>query len=194
MGAMQELIASTHDGSITSIQAVYVPADDYTDPAPATTFTHLDATTNLERRLTEQGIYPAVDPLASTSSALSVDIVGQRHYNIARQVQQLLQRYKELQDIIAILGIEELSDEEKLIVQRARRIQLFLSQNFHVAEAFTGVPGAFVTIEETLDGFEGIIAGKYDSLPEEAFRNVGNIQAAIDKARTLGVDFQEPQV
>lgn len=193
MGAMQERIASTHDGSITSIQAVYVPADDYTDPAPATTFTHLDATTNLERRLTEQGIYPAVDPLASTSSALSVDVVGQRHYNIARQVQQLLQRYKELQDIIAILGIEELSDEEKLIVQRARRIQLFLSQNFHVAEAFTGVPGAFVTIKETLDGFEGIIAGKYDTLPEEAFRNVGNIEAAIEKARTLGVEFQEPQ-
>lgn len=190
MGAMQERIASTEDGSITSIQAVYVPADDYTDPAPATTFTHLDATTNLDRRLTSQGIYPAVDPLASTSVALSEEIVGNRHYRIARQVQQILQRYKDLQDIIAILGIEELSDEEKTIVSRARRLQLFLSQNFHVAEAFTGIPGSYVTIAETLDGFEGIIEGKYDQLPEEAFRNVGNIEMAIAKAKQLGVDYQ----
>ena len=190
MGAMQERIASTEDGSITSIQAVYVPADDYTDPAPATTFTHLDATTNLDRRLTSQGIYPAVDPLASTSVALSEDIVGTRHYRIARRVQQILQQYKDLQDIIAILGIEELSDEEKTVVHRARRLQLFLSQNFHVAEAFTGLPGSYVTIEETLDGFEGIINGKYDQLPEEAFRNVGNIDMVIEKARKLGVDYQ----
>ncbi|MDO4432344.1 MAG: F0F1 ATP synthase subunit beta [Aerococcaceae bacterium] len=187
MGAMQERITSTKDGSITSIQAVYVPADDYTDPAPATTFAHLDATTNLERRLTEQGIYPAVDPLASSSSALSEEIVGVRHYNIATKVQKILQRYRELQDIIAILGIEELADDEKVLVKRARRIQFFLSQNFHVAEAFTGIPGSFVTIEETLHGFEGIIDGKYDMLPEEAFRNVGNIGQAIDKARKMGV-------
>lgn len=188
MGAMQERITSTKNGSITSIQAVYVPADDYTDPAPATTFAHLDATTNLERRLTEQGIYPAVDPLASSSSALSEEIVGVRHYRIATKVQKILQRYRELQDIIAILGIEELGDEEKVIVKRARRIQFFLSQNFHVAEAFTGIPGSFVTIEETLHGFEGIIDGKYDMLPEEAFRNVGNINQAIEKARSMGVN------
>ncbi|MBG9982186.1 F0F1 ATP synthase subunit beta [Aerococcaceae bacterium DSM 111020] len=190
MGAMQERIASTEDGSITSIQAVYVPADDYTDPAPATTFTHLDATTNLDRRLTSQGIYPAVDPLASTSVALSEEIVGTRHYRIARRVQQILQQYKDLQDIIAILGIEELSDEEKTVVNRARRLQLFLSQNFHVAEAFTGIPGSYVTITETLDGFEGIIEGRYDQLPEEAFRNVGNIDMAIAKAKQLGVEYQ----
>lgn len=189
MGAMQERITSTKNGSITSIQAVYVPADDYTDPAPATTFAHLDATTNLERRLTEQGIYPAVDPLASTSSALTEEIVGTRHYNIARKVQKILQRYRELQDIIAILGIEELSDEEKIVVKRARRLQFFLSQNFHVAEAFTGIPGSFVPVEETLRGFEGIIDGKYDALPEEAFRNVGPISQAIEKARKMGVDL-----
>lgn len=189
MGAMQERITSTKNGSITSIQAVYVPADDYTDPAPATTFAHLDATTNLERRLTEQGIYPAVDPLASTSSALAEEIVGQRHYNIALKVQKILQRYRELQDIIAILGIEELSDEEKIVVKRARRLQFFLSQNFHVAEAFTGIPGSFVPIEETLHGFEGIVDGKYDALPEEAFRNVGPISQAIEKARKMGVDL-----
>lgn len=191
MGAMQERITSTKNGSITSIQAVYVPADDYTDPAPATTFAHLDATTNLERRLTEQGIYPAVDPLASTSSALSEEIVGQRHYDIAHRVQSTLQRYRELQDIIAILGLEELSDEEKLVVSRARRLQFFLSQNFHVAEAFTGIPGSFVTIEETLNGFEGILEGKYDELPEEAFRNVGNIGQAIEKARNMGINLPE---
>ncbi|SDI77315.1 F0F1 ATP synthase subunit beta [Dolosicoccus paucivorans] len=191
MGAMQERITSTKDGSITSIQAVYVPADDYTDPAPATTFAHLDATTNLERRLTEQGIYPAVDPLESTSSALSEEIVGQRHYDIAHRVQSTLQRYRELQDIIAILGLDELSDEEKLVVSRARRLQFFLSQNFHVAEAFTGIPGSFVTIEETLDGFEGILEGKYDELPEEAFRNVGNIGQAIEKARNIGINLPD---
>lgn len=191
MGAMQERIASTVDGAITSIQAVYVPADDYTDPAPATTFAHLDSTTNLDRKLTSQGIYPAVNPLESTSIALSEDIVGNRHYHIATQVQQTLQRYNELQDIIAILGIEELSDEEKVTVTRARRIQLFLSQNFHVAEQFTGVPGSFVTVEETLDGFEGILEGKYDSLPEEAFRNVGAINQVIDKAEELGIDVSQ---
>lgn len=188
MGAMQERIASTKDGSITSIQAVYVPADDYTDPAPATTFTHLDATTNLSRKLTEQGIYPAVDPLASTSTALQVDIVGERHYWIARQVQETLQRYRDLQDIIAILGIEELSDEERLIVVRARRLQLFLSQNFHVAENFTGLPGTYVTLEDCLDGFEGILAGEYDYYPEEAFRNVGTIEDMKEKARQLGYE------
>lgn len=186
MGEMQERITSTKNGSITSIQAVYVPADDYTDPAPATTFAHLDATTNLERRLAEQGIYPAVDPLASTSSALTEEIVGPRHYRVARKVQMILQRYKELQDIIAILGMEELSDEEKITVKRARRIQYFLSQNFHVAEAFTGIPGSFVTIDETLDGFEGITDGRFDHLPEEAFRNVGNIDQVIEKAKHLG--------
>lgn len=185
MGAMQERIASTKDGSITSIQAVYVPADDYTDPAPATTFTHLDATTNLDRRIVEQGIYPAVDPLASSSSALTAEIVGERHYEIASKVQQVLQHYQELQDIIAILGIEELSDEEQLVVKRARRIQLFLSQNFHVAEAFTGIPGAYVTVKETLDGFERILSGEFDQYPEEAFRNVGPIEDAIKKAEDL---------
>lgn len=189
MGSMQERITSTHNGSITSIQAVYVPADDYTDPAPATTFAHLDATTNLERRMAEQGIYPAVDPLASSSSALSENIVGERHYDIARQVQTTLQRYRDLQDIIAILGIEELSDDEKVVVKRARRIQNFLSQNFHVAEAFTGFPGSFVTVEETLHGFEGLLNGRYDALPEDAFRNVGSIQQAIEKAREMGTDL-----
>lgn len=185
MGSMQERIASTVNGSITSIQAVYVPADDYTDPAPATTFTHLDATTNLDRNLTEKGIYPAVNPLDSTSIALSEDIVGERHYRIARDVQATLQKYKELQDIIAILGINELSDEEQTIVKRARRIQLFLSQNFHVAEAFTGIPGSFVRVEETLDGFEAILEGKYDTYPEEAFRNVGPISDVEAKASKL---------
>lgn len=185
MGSMQERIASTLDGSITSIQAVYVPADDYTDPAPATTFTHLDATTNLDRKLTEQGIYPAVNPLDSTSIALSEEIVGERHYRIARSVQATLQRYKELQDIIAILGVNELSDEEQIVVKRARRIQLFLSQNFHVAESFTGIPGSFVKVSQTLDGFEGILAGKYDNLPEEAFRNVGPIEDVIAKAQAM---------
>ena len=193
MGAMQERITSTKSGSITSIQAVYVPADDYTDPAPATTFSHLDATTNLERRLTEQGIYPAVDPLASSSSALSEEIVGQRHYQVARSVQKTLQAYEDLKDIIAILGVDELSEREKLTVKRARRIQLFLSQNFHVAEAFTGIPGSYVTVEETIDGFDGILQGKYDQLPEEAFRNVGSIKEAIAKAASLGVSLDDDQ-
>lgn len=186
MGQLQERITSTNDGSITSIQAIYVPADDYTDPAPATTFAHLDATTNLERRLTEQGIYPAVDPLASSSSALSPEIVGEEHYEVATQVQQILQRYRELQDIIAILGMDELSDSEKTLVGRARRIQFFLSQNFHVAEAFTGIPGSFVSIKETISGFKGIINGQYDKVPEEAFRNVGSIEAVLEKAESLG--------
>lgn len=189
MGAMQERIASTNDGSITSIQAVYVPADDYTDPAPATTFAHLDATTNLDRKLTERGIYPAVNPLQSTSSALSEEIVGERHYKIARGVQMVLQKYEDLQDIIAILGMEELSEEEQDIVIRARRIQLFLSQNFHVAESFTGVPGSFVKIEDTLSGFESILEGKYDHLPEEAFRNVGTIEDVLIKAEQMDADI-----
>lgn len=187
MGAMQERITSTVDGSITSIQAVYVPADDYTDPAPATTFAHLDATTNLERKLTEMGIYPAVDPLASSSSALTEEIVGKRHYSIARQVQKALQSYNDLKDIIAILGVDELSEEEKLVVKRARRMQLFLSQNFHVAESFTGIPGSYVTVEQTLKGFEEILEGKHDNLPEEAFRNVGTIEDVVEKARKMGV-------
>ena len=185
MGQLQERITSTNRGSITSIQAIYVPADDYTDPAPATTFAHLDATTNLERRLTEQGIYPAVDPLASSSSALSPEIVGEEHYEVATEVQHMLQRYQELQDIIAILGMDELSDHEKIIVSRARRIQLFLSQNFHVAEAFTGIPGSYVPVSETVKGFKEILNGLYDDLPEDAFRNVGRIEEAVEKAGQL---------
>lgn len=188
MGQLQERITSTQNGSITSIQAIYVPADDYTDPAPATTFAHLDATTNLERRLTEQGIYPAVDPLASTSSALTPEIVGDEHYQVARGVQQTLQRYRELQDIIAILGMDELSDEEKIVVNRARRIQFFLSQNFHVAESFTGIPGSYVPIEDTIKGFKGILDGKYDDIPEDAFRNVGPIEDVLKKAKREGTN------
>ena len=186
MGQLQERITSTKDGSITSIQAIYVPADDYTDPAPATAFAHLDATTNLERRLAEQGIYPAVDPLASSSSALEPGIVGEEHYKVATEVQRLLQRYKELQDIIAILGMDELSDDEKVVVGRARRIQFFLSQNFHVAEQFTGQPGSYVPLHETIKGFREILDGKHDNLPEEAFRSVGRIEEAIEKAEKLG--------
>lgn len=186
MGQLQERITSTQNGSITSIQAIYVPADDYTDPAPATTFAHLDATTNLERRLTEQGIYPAVDPLASSSSALSPEIIGEEHYQVATEVQRILQRYRELQDIIAILGMEELSDTEKVLVNRARRIQFFLSQNFHVAEAFTGIPGSFVPVKDTVRGFKEIIDGKHDEVPEEAFRNVGGIEDVLRKAESLG--------
>ncbi len=186
MGQLQERIASTKDGSITSIQAVYVPADDYTDPAPATTFAHLDATTNLERRLTEQGIYPAVDPLESSSSALSPEIVGQEHYAVATEVQHVLQRYHELQDIISILGMDELSDDEKVIVARARRIQFFLSQNFHVAERFTGQPGSYVPVEKTVHDFKDILAGKYDDIPEDAFRTVGTIEDVIEKAKKSG--------
>ena len=185
MGQLQERITSTKQGSITSIQAVYVPADDYTDPAPATTFAHLDATTNLERRIAAMGIYPAVDPLASTSRALSPDIVGQEHYDVARRVQMMLQRYRELQDIIAILGMDELSDEDKKVVHRARRIQLFLSQSFHVAEQFTGLKGADVPVAETVRAFKEILDGKHDDLPEEAFRLVGTIEQAIEKANKM---------
>jgi F-type H+-transporting ATPase subunit beta len=188
MGQLQERITSTNVGSVTSIQAIYVPADDYTDPAPATTFAHLDATTNLERKLSEMGIYPAVDPLASTSRALSPEIVGEEHYNVARQVQATLQRYRELQDIIAILGMDELSDEDKLVVHRARRIQFFLSQNFHVAEQFTGQPGSYVPVKETVRGFKEILEGKYDHLPEDAFRLVGPIEDVIKRAQEMGVE------
>ena len=185
MGKLQERITSTKDGSITSIQAVYVPADDYTDPAPATTFTHLDATTNLSRKLTEEGIYPAVDPLASTSRALSPEIVGQEHYDVARRVQQLIQRYNELLDIIAILGMDELSDEDKLVVKRARRVKLFLSQNMFIGGQFTGIPGSFVPVKDTVRGFKEILDGKCDDLPEEAFRLVGTIADAREKAKKL---------
>ncbi len=185
MGAMQERITSTNKGSITSVQAVYVPADDYTDPAPATTFSHLDATTNLSRAISELGIYPAVDPLASTSRILSPDVVGAEHYRVAREVQKTLQRYKELQDIIAILGMDELSDEDKLTVSRARRLQKFLSQPFFVAEQFTGSPGKYVEIEDTVKGFKEILEGKHDSLPEQAFYMVGTIEEAIEKAKKL---------
>lgn len=188
MGQLQERITSTNVGSVTSIQAIYVPADDYTDPAPATTFAHLDATTNLERKLSEMGIYPAVDPLASTSRALSPEIVGEEHYNVARQVQQTLQRYRELQDIIAILGMDELSDDDKLIVARARRIQFFLSQNFHVAEQFTGQKGSYVPVKETVRGFKEVLEGKYDHLPEDAFRLVGSIDDVIKQAKEMGVE------
>ena len=188
MGQLQERITSTNNGSVTSIQAIYVPADDYTDPAPATTFAHLDATTNLERKLSEMGIYPAVDPLASSSRALSPEIVGKEHYDVARQVQYTLQRYKELQDIIAILGMDELGDEDKLTVNRARRIQFFLSQNFHVAEQFTGQKGSYVPVKETVQGFKEILEGKYDHLPEDAFRLVGRIEEVIEKAKSMGVE------
>lgn len=185
MGLLQERITSTRDGSITSIQAIYVPADDYTDPAPATTFAHLDATTNLSRKISEEGIYPAVDPLASTSRALDENIVGKEHYETARQVQQMMQRYNELLDIIAILGMDELSDEDKIIVHRARRVKLFLSQNFHVAEQFTNQPGSYVPVKETIRGFQEILSGKHDNLPEEAFRLVGTIEEAITKAKSM---------
>jgi len=188
MGQLQERITSTNVGSVTSIQAIYVPADDYTDPAPATTFAHLDATTNLERKLSEMGIYPAVDPLASTSRALSPEIVGEEHYSVARKVQQTLQRYRELQDIIAILGMDELSDEDKLVVARARRIQFFLSQNFHVAEQFTGQKGSYVPVKETVRGFKDVLEGKYDHLPEDAFRLVGPIEDVIKQAKEMGVE------
>ncbi|MGM9920520.1 MAG: F0F1 ATP synthase subunit beta, partial [Bhargavaea sp.] len=188
MGKLQERITSTNKGSVTSIQAIYVPADDYTDPAPATTFAHLDATTNLERKLSEMGIYPAVDPLASSSRALSPEIVGEEHYEVATQVQQTLQRYRELQDIIAILGMDELGDEDKLVVDRARRIQFFLSQNFHVAEQFTGQKGSYVPVAETVKGFKEILEGRYDHLPEDAFRLVGRIEEVIAKAKEMGVE------
>ena len=185
MGALQERIASTKKGSITSVQAVYVPADDITDPAPATTFTHLDATTVLSRKIVEQGIYPAVDPLESSSRILEPDVVGEEHYNVARRVQSVLQKYKELQDIIAILGMEELSDEDKVTVMRARKIQRFLSQPFHVAEKFTGVAGAYVPVAETVKGFKMILDGELDDLSEAAFFNVGTIEDAIEKDKQL---------
>ncbi|MBE3597015.1 MAG: F0F1 ATP synthase subunit beta [Hydrogenibacillus sp.] len=185
MGQLQERIVSTKKGSITSIQAIYVPADDYTDPAPATTFAHLDATTNLERRIAEKGIFPAVDPLASTSRLLDPNIVGEEHYQVARGVQRILQRYKELQDIIAILGMDELSDEDKLIVHRARRIERFLSQPMFVAEQFTGLKGKYVPVKETVRSFKEILEGKYDDLPEQAFYMVGTIDEAVEKAKTL---------
>ncbi|MFL2080851.1 F0F1 ATP synthase subunit beta [Latilactobacillus sakei] len=194
MGQLQERITSTKKGSVTSIQAIYVPADDYTDPAPATTFAHLDATTNLDRKLTQQGIYPAVNPLESASSALDPEIVGQEHYEVASEVQHVLQRYRELQDIISILGMDELSDDEKIIVARARRIQFFLSQNFHVAEAFTGQAGSYVPVKDTVSGFKAILAGDYDDVPEEAFRLVGNIDAALAKAKEMGYTQSEKAV
>ena len=185
MGALQERIASTSSGSVTSVQAVYVPADDLTDPAPATTFTHLDATTVLSRKIAEQGIYPAVDPLESTSRILEADIVGEEHYRVARSVQETLQKYNELQDIIAILGMDELSDEDKKVVLRARRVQRFLSQPFHVAEKFSGVPGRYVPREETIRGFREIVDGKMDDYPEAAFFNVGGIDEVREKAEKL---------
>ena len=185
MGLMQERITSTKNGSITSVQAVYVPADDLTDPAPATTFSHLDATTVLSRKIAELGIYPAVDPLDSTSRILSADIIGEEHYNCAQRVKEILQRYKELQDIIAILGMDELSDDDKLVVHRARRVQRFLSQPFHVAEQFTGLKGALVDIKDTIKGFNEIMDGKYDHLPESAFNLVGTIEDAVAKGEKL---------
>ena len=185
MGELQERIASTKNGSVTSVQAVYVPADDLTDPAPATTFAHLDATTVLSRKIVEQGIYPAVDPLESSSRILEADIVGEEHYNLAREVQGILQKYKELQDIIAILGMEELADEDKTVVFRARKIQKFLSQPFHVAENFTGIKGVYVPIEETIRGFKAILSGEMDEYPENAFFNVGTIDDVRKKAETM---------
>ena len=185
MGELQERITSTKKGSITSVQAIYVPADDYTDPAPATTFAHLDATTNLSRAIVELGIYPAVDPLASTSRILDPHVIGWEHYNVARQVKQVLQRYKDLQDIIAILGIDELSEDDKLIVGRARKIQRFLSQPFHVAEQFTGLKGKYVPVKETIRGFKEIVDGKHDALPEQAFYLVGTIEEAVAKAESM---------
>jgi F-type H+-transporting ATPase subunit beta len=185
MGAMQERITSTKNGSITSIQAIYVPADDYTDPAPATTFAHLDATTNLSRQIAELGIYPAVDPLASTSRILAPEIVGEEHYSVARGVQQILQRYKELQDIIAILGMDELSESDKLLVARARKVQKFLSQPFFVAEQFTGMKGQFVKIEDTISAFKAILNGEVDDLPEQAFYLVGGLDMVREKAQKI---------
>tara|TARA_Y100000780_G_scaffold186157_1_gene172641 strand:- start:417 stop:1028 length:612 start_codon:yes stop_codon:yes gene_type:complete len=185
MGELQERITTTKKGSITSVQAIYVPADDLTDPAPATSFAHLDATTVLSRSLAELGIYPAVDPLDSTSRILDPVIVGEEHYEVARKVQVVLQTYKSLQDIIAILGIEELSEEDKLTVSRARKIQRFLSQPFFVAEVFTGIPGKFVKLEDTIKGFKSIVDGEYDDLPESAFYLVGTIDEAAEKAKKI---------
>ena len=185
MGNLQERITSTHKGSITSVQAIYVPADDLTDPAPATSFSHLDATTTLSRAISEKGIYPAVDPLDSTSTIMEADIVGEEHYNVARAVQAILQKYKSLQDIIAILGMDELSEDDKLIVTRARKIERFFSQPFHVAEVFTGAPGLLVDLEDTIKGFKGLCEGEYDDLPEAAFFMIGNIDDAIAKAKKI---------
>jgi F-type H+-transporting ATPase subunit beta len=185
MGVLQERITSTKTGSITSVQAIYVPADDLTDPSPATTFAHLDATVVLSRQIASLGIYPAVDPLDSTSRQLDPLVIGEDHYDTARGVQAILQRYKELQDIIAILGMDELSEEDKLTVTRARKIQRFLSQPFHVAEVFTGSPGKYVALKDTIRGFKAIIAGEYDHLPEQAFYMVGGIEEAVEKAKTL---------
>ena len=185
MGALQERITSTKKGSITSVQAIYVPADDLTDPAPATAFAHLDATSVLSRQIAELGIYPAVDPLDSTSRVLDPRVVGDEHYAVARQVQETLQAYKSLQDIIAILGMDELSEEDKLTVARARKIQRFLSQPFHVAEVFTGMPGVFVNLEDTIKAFKAIVAGEYDHLPEAAFYMVGTIEDAVEKAKRM---------
>ena len=193
MGALQERITSTNKGSITSVQAVYVPADDYTDPAPATTFAHLDATTALSRSIAEKGIYPAVDPLASTSTILEPGVLGDEHYNVARDVQQTLQRYKELQDIIAILGMDELSEEDKQAVARARKIEKFLSQPFHVAEAFTGTPGVYVKLSDTVKAFKEIVEGKHDDLPEQAFYMVGTIEEARAKAEKMAAEFAASQ-
>jgi len=185
MGELQERITSTNKGSITSVQAIYVPADDLTDPAPATAFAHLDATTVLSRQIAELGIYPAVDPLDSTSRILDPQVIGEEHYAVARSVQYVLQKYKDLQDIIAILGMDELSEEDKLVVARARKIQRFLSQPFFVAEAFTGSPGKYVELKDTIKGFQEIVAGKHDSMPEQAFYMVGSIEEAIEKAAKL---------
>jgi F-type H+-transporting ATPase subunit beta len=188
MGALQERITTTTKGSITSIQAIYVPADDYTDPAPATSFAHLDATTNLNRALSEKGIYPAVDPLDSTSRILSPLVVGEEHYRVAREVQRILQRYKSLQDIIAILGMDELSEEDKTLVARARKVERFLSQPFHVAEVFTNTPGVFVDLKDTIKGFDAVCKGEYDHLPEQAFLMVGTIEEAVKKAERLAAE------
>ena len=188
MGTMQERITTTNKGSITSVQAIYVPADDLTDPAPATSFAHLDATTVLSRAISEKGIYPAVDPLDSSSRMLDPAIIGEEHYRVAREVQEILQRYKSLQDIIAILGMDELSEEDKLVVARARKIERFMSQPFHVAEVFTGSPGIFVDLEETIRGFKGLCAGEYDHLPEAAFYMVGTIDDAVARAQKLAAE------
>ncbi len=188
MGALQERITTTNKGSITSVQAIYVPADDLTDPAPATSFAHLDATTVLSRSIAEKGIYPAVDPLDSTSRMLQPGVVGEDHYQVARQVQQTLQRYKALQDIIAILGMDELSEQDKLTVARARKIERFLSQPFHVAEVFTGSPGKYVKLADTIKSFKDLVDGKYDHLPEAAFYMVGSIEEAVQKAQKLAAE------
>jgi F-type H+-transporting ATPase subunit beta len=187
MGELQERITTTSKGSITSVQAIYVPADDLTDPAPATAFAHLDATTVLSRQIAELGIYPAVDPLDSTSRILDPLVIGEEHYGVARSVQYVLQKYKDLQDIIAILGMDELSEEDKLVVSRARKIQRFLSQPFHVAETFTGTPGKYVELEDTIKGFKEIVDGKHDDVTEQAFYMVGTIEEALEKAKKLAV-------